>query len=330
MKHKRLLCCLTAALLLAGCGTADEEHSVVVYAMDTVMELKAYGKNAETALRQAEKELMSLDEKLRRGDESSEIYKINSGGAEVSPETAELIRRGIEIGRSTGGAFDLTIAPVMDLWGFYGGNYRVPDQSEIDRALEKVDYGNVSVDGNYVSVNNGAEIDLGGIAKGCASERVMEIFRENSVTSGIVSLGGNVRALGNKPGGEKWKIAIQNPDGEGYCGTLEVSDAAAVTSGGYQRKFERGGETYHHIIDPETGRSAKSGVKSVTVVSADAALADALSTALFVMGLEKGTQYWRETGGFGVVFVSDNNKIYVTEDIADSFRSDWEFEVLQR
>ncbi len=291
-----------------------------MYAMDTVMTLTAYGDNAEAAIAAAVEEIETLDETLRRGSETSEIYRINAERtAEVSDETAEIIADALEICADTDGAFDVTIAPVMDLWGFYTHEYHVPTTDELFETLARVNYENVEVRGNTVTVADGAELDLGGIAKGYLSDRITEIFADYGVESGIVSLGGNVQTIGTKPGGENWRVAIQDPDDtSSYLATITVADKAVVTSGGYQRNFTENGVTYHHIINPDTGYPAHSGVKSVTIVSESGTLADGLSTALFVMGLDKGTEYWREHGGFDVVFVTDEDEIYVTEGIADA------------
>ena len=229
---------------------------------------------------------------------------------------------------STDGAFDITIAPVMDLWGFFTKDYRVPSDGEIKDALKYVDYRRVSVSGTRVSVGNGMKLDLGGIAKGYLSGRIIDIFKERGVSSGIVSLGGNVHCLGTRPDGEAWRVAVQNPSGEGYIGVLPVTDKAVVTSGGYQRYFESGGKTYHHIIDPKTGVSAESGLSSVTVVSEDGARADALSTALFVMGLDGAEKYYKERGGFEAVLVTDSGEVYVTDGLKDNFESEYEYKVI--
>lgn len=257
-----------------------DESSKIVNAMDTAMSIKAYGDNAKKAVDDAEKEILRLDTLLRRGSEQSEVYRINEkGSAEVSEDSARLIKRALEICRSTNGAFDITIAPVMDLWGFYTKDFYVPAENELKEKLSMVDYRNIEINGYAITAKNGANIDLGGIAKGYTSSRIAEIFNENNVESGIVSLGGNVQAIGTKPDGSKWRVAIQNPDNESYIGGLSISDAAVITSGGYQRFFEKDGITYHHIIDPSTGYPADSGLKSVSIVSGDGTTADGLSTA---------------------------------------------------
>lgn len=298
--------------------------------MDTVMDLKIYSEN-DAPIAKAEAEIKRVDSLLDRGNEESEIYKINSEkSAAVSAETADLIRTAVDISERTGGAFDITTAPVSDLWGFYGGSFRVPSDGEIQSALEGVGYEKIRIDENTVSVPESTSIDLGGIGKGYASDRAAEILRENGVASAILSLGGNVYALGKRPDGGGWTVGITDPaDESGLIGTVNVSDKAVVTSGGYRRYFERDGKTYHHIIDPKTGKSAQSGLSSVTVISENGALADGLSTALFVMGLDDGIELWRESGGFEAVFADDSGQIYITGGIAGAFKSERDYAVLQ-
>ena len=175
---------------------------------------------------------------------------------------------------------------------------------------------------------NGA-FDLGGIAKGYTSSRVMQIFKDCGVTSGLVSLGGNVQALGTKTDGTDWQIAIENPDkSSDYIGVVSVKDKAVITSGGYERYFENNGKTYHHILDPKTGYPAESGLKSVTIVSDNGTLADALSTSLFVMGKEKALDYWREyKNEFDTVLVEDNGNITITDGLKKVFKSNFKFDI---
>lgn len=336
MRYKSIIFAVICILALSGCSVGNEQEALeeaeqTVYAMDTVMTLQAYGANANDVLNKAADEITRLDNLFRRGSEDSEIYKINTQkSAEVSEDTANLIKSALEISKSTDGVFDISIAPVMDLWGFYEKDFYVPTDFELANVLSAVDYNNISVDGSIVTLDGETKIDLGGIAKGFASNRIMEIFKENQIQSGLVSLGGNVQAIGKKTDGSMWKVGIQNPDDNSYIGALSVSDKAVITSGGYQRYFEADGVTYHHIIDPNTGYPAESGLKSVTIVSEDGTLADGLSTSLFIMGLENGTEYWREHEGFDVIFYTDDNMIYITEGIKDDFESVMEYTVIEK
>ena len=324
MKRFFIIC---LCLLLCGCG-GPKEQTDTIYAMDTVMTLTAYGPNAEAALAAAKAEIFRLDALFDRKGENSELAALNeTGSAALSTDTSELLARGIEIGELTDGAFDMTVAPVVDLWGFYDQEYRVPEAEAISSALEQVDYRNIHIDGTAAALTDGAQLDPGGIAKGYTSARVMEIFKENGVTSGLVSLGGNVQALGSRPDGAPWRVAVQDPSGEGYAGILSLTDSAAITSGDYQRYFEQDGRIYHHIIDPATGYPADSDLSSVTIVCADAALADGLSTALYVMGKDAALDFWRENSGFEAVLITRGGEIYITAGLDGKFESEHPFKI---
>jgi len=311
---------------------SSEEAERTVYAMDTIMNLSAYGINSDSILDKAEIEILRFDDLWRRKSESSEIYKINSlKSAAVSSDTSELIQKAVEISRSTNGVFDITIAPVMDLWGFYTKEFNVPDERELKNALLGVNYNNITVDGNNITLSGNSEIDLGGIAKGFLSDRIIQIYRENGIESGIVSLGGNVQTLGRKPDGKLWRVAIQKPDNENaFLGVLSVENMAVITSGGYQRHFEKDGITYHHIINPNDGFPANSGLKSVTVVSESGAFADGLSTSFYIMGIEKSTEYWRENDGFDIIMLTDNDELYITEGLKSIFESKYKYHIITR
>ena len=178
----------------------------------------------------------------------------------------------------------------------------------------------------------GMEIDLGGIAKGYTSSRVMEIFKEYGVEHGLVSLGGNVQALGGKQDGNPWRVAIQNPESElDYLGVLEIKDKCVITSGGYERFFEQDGVRYHHIIDPRTGSPAGSGIISSTIISSDGALADGLSTSLFIMGLEEAEKYWRANADkFDFVLEDRSGKLYISEGAAKMITTEMDMEVVKK
>ena len=173
-----------------------------------------------------------------------------------------------------------------------------------------------------VTIPDDVRLDLGGIAKGFTSSRVMDVFREKGVTSGIISLGGNVQALGCKPDGNMWRIGIQDPnDLNSTFAVIEVADQAVITSGGYQRYFEENGQTYHHIIDPRTGYPAENGLISVTIISDDGTLADALSTSLFIMGPEKASTFWKKhADAFDAVMMKDDGTVMVTAGLANHCR----------
>ena len=361
MKIKSVIACVCLSLLMVtvGCGqtaqgTAEqdtaqtqetattqteeqiEEAARDIFAMDTYMSVTAYGEGADAAVDAAQAEIERLDALLSTGNEDSEIAKLNvSGTAELSEDAGYLVERALELNEETDGAFDIAIYPVMEAWGFPTQNYQVPSEELLQERLALVDASQISYSEENRKISfgkDGMEIDLGGIAKGYTSARIMDIFKSYGITSGLVNLGGNVQVLGTKTDGSKWRVAVQSPDDESdYLGVLSVSDKAVITSGGYERYFEQDGITYHHIIDPKTGYPAENGLKSVTIVSADGTLADGLSTSLFIMGEEQAAEFWRmHSDEFDAILLTDDGTIYVTEGIADDFSTELPAEVISR
>jgi len=312
---------LLAVWLLAGCG-GQKEYSSTLLAMDTVMTLTACGPHANDALSRCGERLRELDALLSVTDENSDIYAANhSGGApvEVSPDTAQLLARALELCAAVDGALDVTIYPVVRAWGFTTGTYRVPTDGELEALLENVGYQRVELNGRQLRLPAGMALDLGAVAKGYAGDLLLAQLAEDGVNSAILELGGSVHTLGARPDGSPWRVAVRNPDGEGYAGVLNVTDCSVVTSGGYQRFFEQDGVTYWHIMDPATGRPARSGVQSVTIVAPEGLLCDTYATALFVMGPERAASFWRATGGFDYILIDSQGTLHITEGLADRF-----------
>ena len=312
MKKIRIIPIICIILLLSGCsGNAEREVSFT--AMDTVMTLRACGTGKDEALAEAKSEIERLDDELDALNPASPIARLNGNGSgTVSPDGARVISAALDVSVRTDGAFDITIAPVMELWDFPGGG-TVPDDGDIAAALEKVSYRNIRMEGEYVELAEGSRIDLGGIAKGYAGDVFRAVMEKHGVRSAMAYLGGNVILVGAKPDGSLWRVAVQDPlDESGRIGVISAGICSIVTSGGYQRYFESGGRTYHHIIDPETGRSADSGLISVTVISSGGVEADGLSTALFVMGEEKALELWRESDDFEMILVTEDRRVLVT------------------
>lgn len=323
-------------LCLTGCGKQTTEATAQIFAMDTVMEVAAYGEHAEQAVKYTEKRIEELENRLSRTKADSLVSGLNRDGSirHLTYDYWNLIARAKEYRDATNGAFDITIAPVMDAWGFTGDSFRVPEQSELDTLLKKVNSDAIQMLGSpsdSVTLGEGQAIDLGGIAKGYTSDWVEQTFRANGIESGKISLGGNVFVLGGKPDGSDWRVGIKDPRNEsGLAAILSLRDAYAITSGGYERYFEENGKTYHHIIDPSTGYPADSGLLSVTVVAADngpdwagagnGAMCDAFSTALFVMGEEQALDFWRNGGyDFDLVLVTEDGRVVITAGLADRF-----------
>lgn len=340
---------VVASMLLTGCGTvSNTKHtgsasetqttnsttassaqpvSQEIFAMDTYMTVTAYGDNAQKGVTDAIAEIQRLDNLLSIGKEDSEISKLNkSGCAAVSDDTAVMVTKALDLYKSTGGAFDITVLPLMELWGFTTQDYYVPTEDEIQSTLQRVGADKLTWDESTKTLTLGdkQEIDLGGIAKGFTSSRIMEIFKKDGVTCGMVSLGGNVHLLGTKQDGSAWRVGIQDPNNtDDMLGVLEANDCAVITSGAYERNFEKDGVTYHHIVDPATGKPSNSGLTSVTIVSKDGTLADGLSTSLFVMGKDKAIAYWKQHADeFDTILVDKDRNVYITEGIAGNFSPD--------
>lgn len=319
------VCVCLLILGLCGCSSdrdsGSREATQELFAMDTYMSIRTYGAQAEAAAEAAVTEILRLEALWSVGDPDSEIARHNAGeNVDFSEDTAGLLQRAEEYRTLTEGAFDINVYPLMEAWGFTTGEYRVPSEEEIQRLMTE---------------REEDAIDLGGIAKGYTSGRIMEIFQKYGITSGMVSLGGNVQVYGAKPDGSDWRVGIENPDetlgqlaGSDCVGVLTIKDLAVITSGGYERYFEEAGERYHHILDPFTGYPADSGLISVTIVSPDGSLADALSTALFVMGREKALKLWREhKTSFDAVLIGADGSITVTGGLKNAFSSDLSYTI---
>lgn len=315
------LLCIVLLLLLTGCS-ASEPCRRELMAMDTFMTLSVYAQSpaaGEALLEEAAGEIRRLEGLLSVTDPGSEIYQVNHGGAvSLSEPVRELLEKALELCRETGGALDVTVYPAVRAWGFTTGEYRVPEEAELSALVERVDYGRVSLDGDRLALPEGVELDLGSVGKGWTGDRLTALFREAGVSSAIMELGGNVQALGTKPDGSPWRVAVQAPGG-GYAGVLEIVDKAVVTSGGYQRYFEQDGETYIHIIDPATGRPARTGLASVTIVADSGLRGDGLSTALFVMGREKAEAFWRGNPDFDFILLGEDGTAAITEGLEECF-----------
>ncbi len=260
--------------------------------MGTVVEITAFGserRGTAEAVNAAFAEMARIEALMGPG-EGSDATRISraSTSVEVSPETARVIALGLEMAALSQGAFDLTLAPLKALWGIETESPRIPSQEEIRKSLEGTGPKALRLEGGAVVKDRpGVAVDLGGISKGYAVDRAIAILQDAGIESAVINAGGDMRLLGARPD-RPWRIGIQDPRVPGaVLGTLEVKDRAVVTSGDYERTFEHDGERYHHLFDPRTGHPARKA-QSVTVVTQSAVLADALATALFVLGPEEG------------------------------------------
>ena len=305
---KKLLPLLFVCLLICGCS---RQAQATLYHMNTVMTLDIEDRDYEDGIRAIDTMLRDLESTWSATRPGSVLAKLNSGEAvELTEDQTALLERVYALSERTGGAFDPTLLALSQAWGFGTENQAVPSPDAIASALAE------------------DQLDLGGALKGYAGQEAVKILNDLDIDRALLNLGGNIQTYGEKKDGTPWNVGIQNPDGGALVGIIAVTGTASiVTSGDYQRYFEQDGVSYHHILDPETGYPADSGLRSVTIIARDGLTADCLSTALFVMGLEEAAEFWRTSDDFEAVFIADDGKIYATEGAA---LSGCEFEVIAR
>ncbi len=296
---------------MLSCGQGLYELDQTEMGFGSYIRIRAGGRDSAAvnqAVRQAFAELHRLDTLWSSFLEKSEVARLNRAGRMVvTAETKDLLVRAQEIAVKTDGAFDITVAPLLRLWGFYDGNYRVPERAAVESLLAVVDYQKVQVKGDTVILGKGVNIDLGGVAVGWAVDRAVAILKEMGMVAGLVDAGGDIRVFGKRC----WRIGVQHPRSEGVMRILELQEEAVATSGDYERFFVANGRRFCHIINPQTGYPAD-GVVAVTVVAPTALEADAYSTAVFVMG-EKGREWLERQGLVGVLFFVQGDSLVMQE-----------------
>lgn len=327
---KSLIACGVLLLLCSCSGASDaedvadttdaEQTSLTFFAMDTYVSVALTQGNGE-ALAEVEAYVLGLEALWATTLESSEVSQLNQEKSlVVSDETLQLLEYACAFSEQVSGAFDISIYPVVKAWGFTTYDYNIPSQSELDTLLTAVNYQDIEMDGNQITLAPDMEIDLGGLAKGYIADGIEAILRDHGVESAMIDLGGNVQLVGSKSDGSQWMVGVSSPDGTDILGGLALTDKAVVTSGGYERYFtDDDGNVYWHIMNPQTGYPADSGIVSVTIVSDSGIYADGLSTSLFVMGLEEASEFWVEHQDFEAVLITDTQDVYVTQGLMDSF-----------
>lgn len=326
--YKLIAAILCAALIFAlpGCGKTQAQAHKQLFAMDTIMTLTAYGDKADAGVQAATDVITGLEKELDPEIEGSAVNamdKAGGSGVTVPAAITDMLAAAKTVYERSGGALDLTVYPLSKLWGFIdldsGGEGYVPTAAEIDAQLQKLCFDKITVAGDTVTIPAGGEISFGSVAKGYTSDTVIAAMRAAGVDSAVISLGGNVQTLGVKADGSKWSVGVEDPNSPGAnAAILSVGETAVITSGSYQRYFEKDGKTFHHIIDPHTGSPAQSGLKSVTIVDKSGVEADCLSTALFVLGEKAALDYWRTYGGFEMIMISEDGRMICTSGLKDS------------
>jgi thiamine biosynthesis lipoprotein len=328
----RLAGTVLALALLAGCSnTPEEPETRTQLLLGTTVTVRIYEGARDPIFDRAFDRVREIEERMSTNTtdySSTELIEVNRHAGEepvaVSEDTFYVVQRALEYSRMTNGAFDVSIGPLVDLWGIGTEYAAVPEEEEIESLLPRVDYEKVQMNPEDQTIylpEEGMGLDVGGIAKGYAAEEVARILREEGIEHALLDFGGNILAMGRKPDGTDWKIGIQNPQqqrGE-FLGVVEDEAMTVVTSGDYERFFTKDGVRYHHIIDSRTGYPARTGLSSVTIVAADSTEADALSTAVYVMGVEKGAELIESLENIEAAFVTKDQSVYMTSGMPARF-----------
>ena len=320
IRFKSFAClALSSILLLSGCTAKQSEPiSKTGLYFDTVIKIDIYDSSDTNLLNECFAYCQEFENTVSRTIEDSEISKINQAkGApvEVSDTTIELLQKGIAYGDLTEGKFDITIAPLSELWDIKNNPGIVPNEADIQEALSHVNYKNILIEGNYVTLlDPDAKIDLGGIAKGYMADKLKEYLVSKGVKSALINLGGNIVTIGTKPNGNPFKLGIQKPfDKQGSAITaVDSIDNSLVSSGVYERYFEANGVRYHHILDTETGYPYDNGLLGVSIISPKSVDGDALSTSCYALGLEKGMKLIESLENIDAIFITEDYKLYDT------------------
>lgn len=316
-------------MILSSCSNNNNDPiEKQAFYMGTIISEKVYGKNALKASEEVMKKMQSIEGMMTINAPGSEIDRLNEmagkGSVSLSPEAIFVLKTAKSYAEISGGVFDVTIGPLVKGWGIFTKDPKIPTEREISELNKLTDYTDLYIDekSNTASLaRKGQIVDLGGIAKGYAGDAAINIFKANGIKSAYVNLGGNVVVLGSKPDGSEWNIGVQNPRAENgkYIGILKVTNKAIVSSGDYERFFEKDGKRYHHIIDPRTGYPSESGLIGTTIVADSSINADALSTATFILGLEKGMELVRSQKGVEAIFITKDKKVYITPGLKNIF-----------
>jgi thiamine biosynthesis lipoprotein len=328
--------------VLASCTTADKDKFELKtgYKMGTVFKVKIHGPQAEKLAEESFAIIDEIENKMSSNLVDSEINKINRAAGKqkvkVSATTYEVLSKALEYAELSGGSFDPSIAPLVELWGIGTEKEQVPTQKKIKEKSKLIDYKQVQLlDNNNILLSRaGMKLDVGGIAKGYAADKVIAYLQKNNVQSAFIDIGGNVSVLGTKPDNELWTVGIQDPKQERgqVVATIDVADKTIVTSGNYERYFTRGGTRYHHILDPETGYPAKKGIISASIITEKSFDADALSTAVYILGKEEGLALVNSLEDVEAMIITDDNKIHLTSNIRDNVEilNNSDYEVIKK
>lgn len=320
-KYLTIFVCLFSVLFFTSCGKENASVSKTGFYFDTVIKVTLYDTDAEPELESCFALADKYEKLLSATKKGSDIWNINHANGkpvEVSKETVSLLQKAIYYSEISDGAFDITIGKLSSLWDFGENKDTIPSTKEIDAALPTVDYHNIQISGNNVTLKNSmTQIDLGGIAKGYIADQMKAQLRADGIKEGIINLGGNVLTVGPKTSGDTYKIGIQKPFDESGSpiASVDITDASLVSSGVYERYFEKDGKRYHHILNPKTGYPYDNGLLGVTIITDSSVDADALSTTCFALGLEDGMDLIENTKEAEAVFITEDFTLHKSSGI---------------
>ena len=309
----------------------EDKYSNTYYNLGTINEITLYDitkNDGDRILKECESILKDIDNKMSRQITSSEINEINNQAGKsyvkVSDDTYYVIKESIDFSNISNDTFDISVGPIVDLWGIGTEDAKIPSHEEIKDALSLVNYRNIILDDENKSVklaNKNMEIDLGGIAKGYAADKIYEYLKEEKLKSALINLGGNIYVLGNKENNQPFSIGIQDPTKPrgNSIGDIKVSNKSIVTSGIYERYFEKNNKIYHHMLDPHTGYPFDNNLSSVTIISDKSIICDALSTTTFGLGIESGLKLVESLDGVDAIFITKDKKIYLSSNLKNKF-----------
>lgn len=338
-KNKKIVLTLSALLaVILVClvsiwvryGKRVKSYECTNYAMGTYVQQTVYGKNAQAAATAAAKKIGELENLISWRITDSDIFKLNqasgSDWVKLDARTIALLQKSLDVAKKSDGALEPTILPISSLWDFGGTNQHVPSPDDIKKYIKYVDYNNLRIDETNSTASlkyHYMAVDLGAVGKGAACDEAVAAYRQAGADCGIVAVGGSVGVFGAKADKSAWHIAVRDPRSSetqsASMGTIDLASGFVSTSGTYEKTFTENGVTYHHLLNPKTGYPENNGLISVTVVCDNGALSDALSTACFVLGKEKGTTLLKEYNAAGI-FIDTNNRVFVTDNIGNSFK----------
>lgn len=334
-----ILVFILGTLVLSGCGdknttenkdnaTTSEPLSKTELVIGTVCTITLYDNKDSAIIDKAFDKLYELEDILSINKSDTELDEVNDNAGiqptKVSKDTLAVVKEGLEYSKLSKGALDITVGPLVKLWGIGTDSARLPSEEEIDAAKDLVDYEDVDLDEANSTIylkEKGMIIDLGAIAKGYAADQVVNILKENGVSSAIVDLGGNIFAVGEKNDGSAWKVGVQNPEEarNDTIGYVSVKNKSVVTSGVYERYLTVDGVNYHHILNPETGYPFENDILGVSIISETSIDGDSLSTTLFALGVEEGLKFINNLDGVDAIFITKDHNLYLSENFKDIF-----------